>query len=365
MTIKIGIVGTGGMAKAHADNFKAIPGVELTSCLDVVPGRAEAFAKATGTKGTARTLDELIDQVDAIAVVTPDRFHAEPSTKILQAGKHLLCEKPLTVTLAEARGVAAAAQAASKKGVIHMVNFSYRRSAAMQKAIELVQSGKLGALRHVHSFYLQAWLGAATWGDWSSDAMLWRLQTAAGSGGVLGDIGCHILDMTTAVAGEVEAVRCELRTFPKLHKGKPVSEFRGKKLDANDSAVIEIAFTGGALGVVHTTRWATGHNNHLRCEVHGTGGALQFDLDAGYDDINLCLGKDTKAPTWVKKSLKPTPSNWQRFVKAIKSGKPDQPDVLRGAQVQSYLDACERSATSGQWEKIQPWKAVASKRTQA
>jgi predicted dehydrogenase len=354
-TIKLGIIGTGGMAGGHASAFAKIEGVELSACLDVVPEKARAFAEKHSVAHVAESIDQLLERVDAVCVVTPDRFHGDASLRILQAGKHLLCEKPLTVTLAEARTVAAAAIKASANGVQHMVNFSYRRSAAMQEAIALVRAGKLGQIRHAHSFYLQTWLSSDVWGGWAQDAWLWRLQTAAGSGGVLGDIGCHILDLTTAVAGEVKAIRCDLRTFPKIHQGKEVTELDGKRLDANDSAIIELEFAAGGIGVVHTSRWATGHKNHLRCEVHGTEGALMFDLDTGYDQINLCLGKDAAKAEWTKKDLDPKPSNYERFINAIASGKTEQPDVLRGAQVQAYLDACERSAKSGRWETVAPW----------
>jgi predicted dehydrogenase len=357
MTIKIGIIGTGGMARFHAEHYKKDPVVELTTCLDVVPGRADEFAKKWDLKNASTSLDQLLDQVDAVSIVTPDLFHSEPTIKALQAGKHVLCEKPLTVTLDEARAVAAVAQAAAKKGVRHMVNFSYRRSAAFQKAMEMCAAGDLGKLRHIHSSYLQGWLAGGSWGKWHSEAWLWRLQTAKGSGGVLGDLGCHILDMTTGIAGEVAAVRCDLRTFQKIYEGKEVSELNGNKLDANDTAIIEIEFTNGAVGLVHTTRWASGHNNSLRCEAHGTEGSLMIDLDADYDKLNLCQGEDLTKHEWKKQELKATPSNHERFIESIKTGKNGQPDIFRGAQIQAYLDACFRSAKSGKWEKIQPWMA--------
>ena len=355
--IKVGIIGTGGMARAHAENFKKFPGVELTSCLDIVPGRAAEFAKTNGVKYVAENTDQLLDQVDAVAVVTPDRFHAEPSLATLKAGKHLLCEKPLCPTLTEARKVAAAAKRAAGKGVIHMINFSYRSSAALQYASELARAGKLGELRHVHSYYLQGWLATTTWGSWTKEAMLWRLQTAAGSAGVLGDLGCHILDLTTAVGGNVKRARCNLQTFPKIDPhGKPVTKWAGKKLDANDTAIIELEFTNGATGLVHTTRWATGHSNSLRLEAHGTTGALWFDLDRDYRKIDLCLGDARHKAQWTTKTIAPTPTNHARFIRAIRTGQPDQPDILRGAQIQAYLDACERSAKSGRWETVRAWQ---------
>lgn len=355
--IRLGIVGTGGMANWHAKTFQSIAGVTLTSCLDVVPGRAEEFAAKYQVAHVARRLEELFEQVDAVVVVTPDRFHREPSLAALAAGKHLLCEKPLCPTLAEAREVAQAAAAAAKRGVIHMVNFSYRASAAFQRAIELTRAGRLGALRHVHSYYLQSWLASGMGGSWTKESMLWRLQTGAGSGGVLGDLGCHILDMTTAVGGDVARLRCDLRTYPKVTPdGRTVTEWEGRPLDANDTAIIEVEFTHGAVGIVHTTRWATGYKNSLHLEVHGTEGALRFDLDRHYHAIELCLGEARQTATWTTESLPPAPDNQRRFIAAIRSGQPEQPDILRGAQVQAYLDACERSARSGNWEPIRAWQ---------
>jgi predicted dehydrogenase len=99
--------------------------------------------------------------------------------------------------------------------------------------------------------------------------------------------------------------------------------------------------------------------NHLRCEVHGTGGALRFDLDEDYHRINLFQGKDLKKGAWKAKQLKRTPTNWERFITAIKKGKQDQPDIIRGAQIQAYLEACFKSAKSGKWEAIESWGAAA------
>ncbi len=356
MTIKLGILGTGGMANWHAKSFNKIKGVELSACLDVVRERAEKFATEHGVKKVAADLDDLLGSVDAVTIVTPDRFHQSGALAVLKAKKHLLCEKPLTVTLPEAREVAVAYKKARKKGVIGMVNFSYRRSAALQRAMRMVADGELGELRHAHAFYLQSWLAAPIWGHWTNEAWLWRLQTAAGSGGVLGDIGCHLLDMATAVIGDVARIRCWLSNFPKIAEdGKAYKKWQGKKLDANDSAVIELELESGATAVLQTTRWATGHTNHLRLEAHGTQGALMFDLDRSYDKLDVCIGEGPKKATWETLDLDSTPDNYERFISAIKTGKVDQPDILRGAQIQAYLDAAERSAKSGKWEKVKTW----------
>jgi predicted dehydrogenase len=350
--IRVGIVGTGNMAHAHADAFKRILGVELTSCLDVVPGRAQEFQRRHGVKHVAADLDDLLERCHAVSVVTPDRFHAELSIKALRAGKHVLCEKPLSVTLSEAKRVAREARKASQKGVRHLINFTYRRSAASEKAMALVKEGILGDVRHVHGFYLQTWLSAPVWGHWSKEAWLWRLKRGAGPGGALADIGSHILDLATAVSGSVKRIRCDLRTFPKItEEGKAVTRWNGKPLDANDTAVIELEFQSGAIGVLHATRWATGHKNHLRLEVHGTKGALMLDLDRNAEVISTCSGGDALSVTWRTQRLRPISNLYQRFIRSIRVGTQAEPSLLRGAQVQAYLDACERSSRSGKWEK--------------
>jgi len=344
------------MANAHAQHFSKIKGVTLASCVDVVPGRARAFAEKHGVASVAPSLEDLLNDVDAVALVTPDRFHHDGALAVLRAGKHLLCEKPLTLTLSDAKAVAVAAKRAAKRGQIGMINFSYRRSAALQKAILLAQAGRLGELRHAHAFYLQSWIATPIWGHWSKERWLWRMSTQSGSGGVLGDIGCHLLDLMTSVTGDVSHVRCAFGNFPKIAEdGKARTKWQGKSLDANDTALIELRFEQGGLGVLHLSRWATGHANHLRLEVHGTEGALMFDLDRSYEALDTCLGKDAAKARWKTQHLTVAPTIYQRFVRAIQHAEAEQPDLLRGAQIQAYLDACERSAQSGVWETISKW----------
>ncbi|MEM7626126.1 MAG: Gfo/Idh/MocA family oxidoreductase [Planctomycetota bacterium] len=361
--IKHGIIGTGGMARAHAAQFTQIRGVELFGCFDVAPGRAEAFAEKHVVKHALPSVDALLDACDSVSIVTPDAFHAELSLKTLKAGRHLLCEKPLTTNLADARKVARAAQAAAKEhGTIHMVNFSYRDSAAFQKAIQTVAAGRLGAIRHATGKYLQAWLASKVWGTPISEGWLWRQQIPPGggkaAGGTLGDIGCHILDFTSAVAGDIKALRCTTRNFPKVDPdtGRSMTSYKGNKLDANDSVLIEFDLNNGGLGSIETTRWATGHPNQVALGVYGTEGALEIDLEQSYTTLRTCLGKARHKCEWKNIEVKPTPNNYQRFIRSIKTGHNDQADIVRGAQIQAYLDACERSAEDdGRRVSIRKW----------
>lgn len=351
MILKVGIVGTGNMARWHAQEFKRLRGVRLQACLDVNRERAKAFAAEHGVRMVCDTLEQVLDATDAVAIVTPDGSHVPLALQALRAGRHVLCEKPLATSLPDALRAAAAARRA--RGV-HMINFSYRRSSAVQQAMALVRAGALGRLFHVESSYLQSWLLQDAWGHWTSEAWAWRLQTASGSGGVLGDIGCHLLDLTTAVAGELDAVRAVLQTFP---KGVPGERLNGKKLDANDTCMAHLRFRRGALGHCIVSRWASGHINSVALQVHGELGALKIDLDKSWTDLYVCRGKDLKTQTWRTLTFKPGLSNHQRFIRAIRRGQNDQPDFIRGAQVQAYLDACVRSAATGTFWKIKQVEA--------
>lgn len=344
-SIKLGIVGTGGMANAHAEQFAKLAGVELAACLDVLPERAKAFADKHKIPHCASNLADLLSRVDAITIVTPDAFHASTCVAALKARKHVLCEKPLTVTMTEAKQVVAAHRKA--KGVVGMVNFSYRRSAALQKAMTLAASGALGEVRHVHAHYLQGWL--TTMREPKDGIVPWRLQTKTG-GGVLGDLGCHVIDLTTAVSGAVKKVRCHYGNWPKIRSdGGRWKEWKKQKADANDTAIIEMQFANGGLGVIHTTRWATGRGNTIRLEAHGTGGALMFDLDRSYEQLDTF---DLATQKWSTETLPVAADIYQRFVTSIRSGSNDQPDLARGAQIQALLDACARSARTGRWETV-------------
>ncbi len=214
--IRLLVLGTGGMAKAHATAFALDPRVELVGACDVVPGRAAEFAKAYGMAKSFEDLDAAIawGGFDAATNVTPDAIHHPTTMKLLKAGKHVLCEKPLAENFALADEMA---RAAEKAGVINMVNLTYRNVAALHEARKLVTSGQLGNIRHVEASYRQSWLVGNHWGDWKTLPMwLWRLSQKHGSKGVLGDVGIHILDFASfGCSSELVAVQPRLKTFHK------------------------------------------------------------------------------------------------------------------------------------------------------
>ena len=346
--VRLAIIGTGGMAQRHAERFKDIPGCRLVAAVDVSRERVEKFAATHGIPAVFDSVDELLAKAefDAVTIVTPDGFHASQSIQCLKAGKHVLCEKPLALNHADAKKMVAAAK---KAGVINMVNLSYRDWPAIQAVASVVQAGAIGEIRHVEANYLQSWLASKIWGDWrTTPAWLWRLSSKHGSRGVLGDVGVHIVDFATFPAGPIKSLYCKLKTFPKA-PGNRIGEY---VLDANDSAVMTVEFSNGALGTIHTTRWSGGHANRLFLKISGTLGTVEIDSERSTTSYKFCAGQDLDKAQWITVDVKPTPSNYSRFITSIQTGVQDQPDFARGAEVQKVLDACITSDTKGMPVKV-------------
>ena len=341
--IRIGIIGTGTMARAHAERFGRVRGCKITACCDVDEARGSAFAGDHHIPHVYTDYHRMLAEadIDAVSTPTPDPLHAPVSIAAVKAGKHVLCEKPLAPSYPDARRMVTAAKRA---GVINMVNLSYRDAPAIQKAAKIVGSGQLGRVRHVQASYMQGWLTGNYWGDWrSSPAWQWRLSTRHGSTGALGDLGVHIVDFASFPVGPVKNVTCVLKTLPKAPRGR-IGEY---VLDANDTAAITTEFANGAVGSIVATRWATGHANSLTLSVHCDKGALSVDLDRSRTTIMLCKGADIHRLQWKEVRCPHTPTIYERFIKSIRTGVNDQPDFARGAEVQKVLDACSRSNEEG------------------
>ncbi len=341
--IHIGIVGTGGMANSHAENFARIKGCKVVAGCDVDAERALAFCDRHGIPHAFTDVKAMLNnsRIDAISVVTPDASHAALTLKAIAAGKHVLCEKPLATNHSDALKMV---RAAKKSGVINMVNFSYRNASAIQMAQRLIQDGRIGVPVHVEASYLQSWLSSKVWGDWrQTPGWLWRLSSAHGSRGVLGDVGVHILDFASYPVGALKSVQATLKTFSEL-KGKQLGDYT---LDANDSCVMNVEFENGAIGTIHTTRWATGFTNSLSLAIFGSEGGIRINLDQSYTALQVCEGADIHRAAWKEIDCGKTPTIYERFIKSIRTGKNDQPDFARGAAIQKALDAGFTSHETG------------------
>ncbi len=333
--VRLAIIGTGGMANHHAKMFTQVKGCRMVAACDIDAARARTFAETHGIHHSfddcAKMLQEV--EIDAVSVVTPDAAHMPVTLQCLRAGKHVLCEKPLALN---ARDAAKMTTAARKAGVVNMVNFSYREWPCIQSAALAVRRGDIGEVRHVEASYLQAWLASKVWGDWRENpTWLWRLSSRHGSKGALGDVGVHIIDYATFPVGPVSELYCRLKTFDKAPGGR-IGDYR---FDVNDSATLNVEFANGALGVIHTTRWAPGHSNRLALKICGTHGTIDMDSERATDRYRICRGRDLDRSAWKEVHCKPVPNNYTRFITAIRGGHAAEPDFARGMEIQRVLDA--------------------------
>lgn len=338
------ILGTGSMASTHASAFSEIEGVSVTGCVDIDQSRAEAFSRDHGHPTVFSSLTEAIASraFDAVANTTPDAFHYETTLQAIDGGLHVFCEKPLALSLAQAEEMTSAIEAA---GLMNGVNLTYRNVAALQKAREIIADGRLGPIRHFEASYLQSWLTQPAWGDWrTEERWLWRLSEAHGSNGVLGDIGIHIFDFVSFAAGEpIAAIRADLKTFDKA-PGNRIGEYR---LDANDSMVMTAALSSGATGVIHATRFATGHLNDLRLRIFGLHGGLEVTNTGDLGTLKICADADRETATWKSVPLDPVPTNYQRFAEAVRTRRPMNPSFATATHLQAVIDSAMSSHARG------------------
>ncbi len=347
--IRLLLLGTGGIAGTHVEEFAVVPECEIVACVDLVPGKAAIFAARHKLARSFESLEAAIawDGFDAVINATPDGAHKATTLAILAAGKHVFCEKPLAPSHADALAMTEAAEAA---GVINMVNLTYRNSPALQQARNMVETGEIGLLRHVEAAYRQSWLVSKAWGDWRTmDQWLWRLSKGHGSTGVLGDVGIHILDFAAyGAADDVVSLQADLVTFPKAGNDR----IGNYLLDANDSVAMTARLAGGALATIVATRYATGHTNDLTLFLHGTSGALHIDSVGAKSRLSACLGEDIDKSHWRELETPPVRRNARRFADAVATGINGEPSFRRAADIQQLIDAAFESAASGRRVEI-------------
>ncbi|MBU6457061.1 MAG: Gfo/Idh/MocA family oxidoreductase [Bradyrhizobium sp.] len=331
------ILGAGSMAATHVREFQSDPRVEVIGACDVDPARTREFCKRFGLPDAYRDLDEALARgaFDAAANVTPDAVHHPTTMKLLAAGKHVFCEKPLAETHPLAMEMT---EAAEKAGLVNMVNLTYRNVAQLEKARAMVRAGEIGRLRHVEASYRQSWLVGSHWGDWKTEPRwLWRLSETHGSRGVLGDVGIHVLDFAGHGAGEeIVDVQARLKTFDKAPGGR-IGDY---PLDANDGVAMTVAFSGGAIGVVHASRFMTGYANTLRLHLFGDRGAIELEHGSAWTTLRACTGDDVHNLAWRDVPAEPVPTNYRKFVDAIVKGGTGDPSFRRAADLQKLIDAC-------------------------
>ncbi|MFB2555509.1 Gfo/Idh/MocA family protein [Herbiconiux liangxiaofengii] len=381
------MVGNGFMGAAHSQAWRVAPrffDLPLDPRMSVLVGRdADRAADAAARWGWAessadwRSVIER-DDIDLVDIVTPGRTHAEIAIAALDAGKHVLCEKPLANTVTEARAMAEAAARAAARGRYAMVGFTYRRVPAATLARDLVAAGRIGTVNQVSASYLQ---------DWLVDPLApftWRLDKEQAGSGALGDIGAHAIDLAqfvtgrrlVAVSGVVETIVGERPVLAESHGLSGVAGVGTAEVTVDDRALFTGRFDDGVLGAFEASRFSTGRKNALRLEVSGSLGAVAFDLE----DLNALQFYDATADPATRGFTKiivtepehPYVDAWwpaghglgyehgfthqvRDLVAAIAAGEQPRPSFDDGLQVQSALEAVELSS-----QNASAWTAVAS-----
>jgi predicted dehydrogenase len=271
-TVGVGMLGYGFMGKAHSNAYKTLaymtwPPPLMPQLVSIAGRNAEAVAAAAGRYGFA---DHVTDWKKLVADPRigvfdnsgPNNFHAEPTIAAAEAGKHVICEKPLGRTADEAFETW---QRVAATGVKAMCAFNYRFVPAVRLARQIIEAGDLGEIFHFRGRYLQEWIIDADF------PMVWRLDKDVAGSGALGDLGAHVIDLARYLVGEIDAVSARTRTFVKDREGGAVT--------VDDAVESVVDFAGGAVGTIEATRFASGRKNALQFEINGSKGSLSFDIE--------------------------------------------------------------------------------------
>ncbi len=381
------MVGYAFMGAAHSQAWRTVDRVfdlPMAPAMVALCGRDADAAGAAANRfgwGAAETdWRQLIARpdIDLVDICTPGDTHLDIAIAALAAGKHVLCEKPLANTVAEADAMVAAADHARAQGVRSMVAFNYRRVPALALARSLLESGRIGTVRHVRAVYLQDWIVNPEF------PLVWRLQKEKAGSGALGDIGAHIVDLAqfllddhlTGVSGLTETFIKE-RPIAQSSGGLSASASGGAErgpVTVDDTALFLGRFAGGAVATFEATRFATGRKNAMQIEVNGSAGSLAFDFES-MNELCFYDGTEDAATAGFRRILVTEPdhpylSAWwppghligyehsfthelRDLVEAIGTGQDPTPSFADGLQVQRVLAAVESSAADeSRWQYI-------------
>jgi predicted dehydrogenase len=380
--INVGLIGAGSIAQAHAIAYVSVrtycgpelPPVHLRCVAEVEEGLAKAAAERLGFEEWTTDWEALIARrdIDLVSIVTPNFLHAPMAIAAASTGKHVFCEKPLAISTKEAEEMHRVAKAA---GIVHAVNFNYRKVPAVQFVRRLIASGRLGTIRQFRAAYLQ---------DWGNDTRLprsWKFRSSGSGAGALIGVGSHAIDLARYLVGELERV---VATTEIWVRERPVptsslafepvhAEAEMAAVDVDDSAYFLGRFAGGAIGVFEISRCATGRKNQLSLEIHGSLGSVCYDYERP-NEVKLYLNDDRDSATAGFRTILIGPAQdsaallafaglgvgfaesiifqVRDLLAAISGGPAMSPNFHDGWCAQSVVDAVLDSARCGSWAVV-------------
>ncbi|MCA9099909.1 MAG: Gfo/Idh/MocA family oxidoreductase [Planctomycetales bacterium] len=373
--LNIGMIGYGFMGRAHSNGYRRVSNffdLEYTPVLKAVCARnkesAQAFANTWGYESVETDWRALLerDDIDAIDVCVPNNLHAEISIAAAEAGKMILCEKPLAMNVAEGETMVAAVE---KAGVPNMVWYNYRRVPAVTLAKQLVDEGRLGRIFHYRAQFLQDWTIAEDVPQ--GGAALWRLDAAAAGSGVTGDLLAHCIDTALWINGSINTVSAMTETFVK----ERMHNLTGKveKVGIDDACAFLARFENGSLATFESTRYARGHKALYTFEINGEHGSIAWDLHdlhrlswfdhrdegilRGWRSIHVTDGEHPYMDKWWVPGLQigyehSFVHQVADFLASLSSGEPAGPTFRDALETQKVCDAVLSSAADGQWVTV-------------
>ena len=373
--LNIGLVGYGFMGRTHSNGYKRANDffeLEHRPVLKAVCGRsaenAQAFADTWGYESIETDWKKLVerDDIDAIDICTPNNTHAEIAIAAAKAGKMVLCEKPLSMNVAQGEEMVKAIEDA---GVANTVWYNYRRVPAVSLAKKLIDEGRLGRIFHYRANFLQDWTISADLPQ--GGAALWRLDAAAAGSGVTGDLLAHCIDTAIWLNGSISDVSAMTETFIKERTHTETGQVQ--KVTIDDACTFMCHFGNGSLGLFESTRYARGHKALYTFEINGENASIRWDLH----DLNRLEyfdhGDDSLIRGWhsvhVSDGDMPYMDRWWvpglcvgyehtfvhqvvDFLAALEKGEPCSPTFREALETQKVCDAVLDSAKSRQWHEI-------------
>ena len=373
--LNIGMVGYGFMGRTHSNGYAQANhffDLEYKPVLKAVCARnkdkAQAFADQWGYESIETDWRELIkrDDIDAIDVCTPNNLHKEISIAAAEAGKMVLCEKPIAMDVAEGEEMCAAVE---KAGVPNMVWYNYRRVPAVTLAKQLIDEGRLGRIFHYRANFLQDWTIAEDVPQ--GGAATWRLDADAAGSGVTGDLLAHCIDTAIWLNGGISDVSAVAETFVKERMHAETGEKQAVKID--DACTFHCHFNNGSLGLFESTRYARGHKALYTFEINGEHASIRWDLHDLHRLEYFDHGDDSIVRGWrsvhVSDGDQPYMGNWwvpglnigyehtfihqvADFLKSLETGETFEPSFRTALETQKVCDAVLESARDRQWKTI-------------
>ena len=373
--LRIGMIGYGFMGRAHSNGYNRVkdffdleylPVLQAVAARDA--GKAQAFADRWGYKRVETDWRKLVaaDDIDAIDICTPNNLHAEIAIEAAKHGKAILCEKPLSMNVAEGERMC---EAVEKAGVPNTVWYNYRRIPAVTFAKQIIDSGALGRVFHYRAEFLQDWTISADLPQ--GGAALWRLDAAAAGSGVTGDLLAHCIDTALWLNGGVSDVTAMTETFVKERTHQLTGKVEPVKID--DACSFLCHFTNGSLGLFESTRYARGHKALYTFEINGEKMSLKWDLhdlhrlqvfdykDAGpmrgWKSVHVTDGDHPYMDKWWVPGLAigyehSFVHQVADFLEAYAKKKPCPPTFRDALETQKVCEAVLASARSRQWVAV-------------